>query len=279
METKKVLMMFAATMGLATAASFAQDGANIQVTQPVATTPPVVPVTTGTVVVPAQTVPVQQPVAVPAQPVAVPAQPAVVAPTAVNVNVDNDRHDDDHHDLDGEFSIQPGVALFQGSSKDYLDDSFSIDVGLYDQWNDISGMGWELGYITDADVKGVPPARLDIDLNNDGIPDTSSFAGRSSARILHLTPLLRLGPVFKNGKTRVNPYVSGGGGFYWTNFDGDVGNDDNYNGGWNAGGGLLVGLTDDFGIGFDVRYHRIIYSSGPDTTWITPSAKISLLFD
>src|SRR3954469_15372091 len=81
-----------------------------------------VPASTGAVVVQPST----STTVVPA-PAAVAPAPAVVAPAAaapVNIQV-NEK--DEHADRPGgEFDIQLGKAMFTGSSKDYLDDSFSI---------------------------------------------------------------------------------------------------------------------------------------------------------
>jgi hypothetical protein len=51
-----------------------------------------------------------------------------------------------------------------------------------------------------------------------------------------------------------------------------------YNGGWNAGGGLSVQLPNNCAIGFDVRYHRIIYRGTDDVTFVIPSARLTFLF-
>jgi opacity protein-like surface antigen len=257
-----VLIVAIASLGFTAAISEAQD--NVQVYQ--------VPVSTPAQVVPV--VPVQPPPPAAVVPVT-PVSPAVAAPVVV---VDNDRDDDDD-DFDGMLAITPGVASFTGDSGDYLDDSFSIDLGLYNDMNDISQFGLEFGYITGADIEGRVPARLALDQNGDGIPDIN-LVHDGTARIARVTPSIQLGPVIPiEGDFKIHPYVVGGGGYYWTHYTGGVREDDDHNGGWNVGGGLLLHLTKDFGLGFDIRYHRIEYSDGPDTTYLTPGGRIALLFN
>jgi opacity protein-like surface antigen len=152
--------------------------------------------------------------------------------------------------------------------------------------NDISQMGMELGYVTGADLKGPLPARLTPVIN--GLAATGTPRTDVKARIAHAAPALQIGPLFKAGDVRINPYVVGGGGFYWTHYSddplnfsngsGSLPSNDDYNGGWNAGGGLLIGFARNLGIGFDIRYHDIVYKHGPDTTYWVPAGRISLLF-
>src|SRR5262249_1803448 len=87
----------------------------------------------GTTVVPA--VPVQ-----PVQPVPVPPSTTVItpAPTPVTVQVH-----EEHDWPSGEFTINPGAAIFQGSGRDIYKDSFAIDVGWYGRMNQVSQMGLE----------------------------------------------------------------------------------------------------------------------------------------
>jgi opacity protein-like surface antigen len=109
------------------------------------------------------------------------------------------------------------------------------------------------------------------------------------AKILHLGPEIRVGPTFSVMGYEVNPYAIGGGGFYWTHMGGGtatlannstvaVGSADNYNGGWNIGGGVTINLPQQWSVGFDVRRQDVVYKHGTDITWVTPAIRITLLF-
>jgi opacity protein-like surface antigen len=146
--------------------------------------------------------------------------------------------------------------------------------------------GAEFGYVTGADLKGTLPGRLNPTIN--GVPATGAFTGTVRAHILRATPEFRFGPLIKAGSVKIMPYVTGGGGFYWTRYNDDelnfggsnasLSSLNDYNGGWNAGGGLEVSLSPALGIGADIRYHDIIYNSGPDTTYLLPEGKLILYF-
>ena len=44
------------------------------------------------------------------------------------------------------------------------------------------------------------------------------------------------------------------------------------------GFGLTLGFTPNFGVGADVRYHRVIYKNGPDTEYLLPMGKLVFIF-
>jgi opacity protein-like surface antigen len=250
--------------------AFAAD-APVQVYQtapaaPAATTPPPAnaPVTT-------------QPVAVPVQ-----TQPSTVVVNQAPPPPPPENHD---HDAWGEFNIGGGMAMFQGDSDSAYEDSPSVDLGFFGPMGHAGQWGVEFGYVTGADLKGTLPDRLAPVIN--GTPATGAFTGNVTAHILRATPELRFGPLIKTGSVKIMPYVVGGGGFYWTRYNDDdlnfggtnasLSSNNDYNGGWNAGGGLEISLSPSLGIGADVRYHDIIYS-GTDTTYLVPSGKLILYF-
>jgi opacity protein-like surface antigen len=190
-----------------------------------------------------------------------------------------------------EFSIQPGIAAFSGDAGDYQDNSFSLD----GQWlwgvHDVVKIGPEIGYVFGSEVNGPVPGRF-YDQGN-------SVVVRSDikARILHMTPQIKIGPVLDVQGWQINPYVIGGGGYYWTHFtDGTAsvtgvvagvplandtvpfGSKNDHNGGFNIGLGTSLMLPQNFGLGFEVRYHKILYKAGNDVSWFAPAARLTFYF-
>jgi opacity protein-like surface antigen len=186
----------------------------------------------------------------------------------------------------GEFNISGGKAMFQGDSKDFLDDAAAVEVGFYGPMRRAGQFGLEGGYIIGANLKGTLPGRLTPSVG--GVPATGPFTSDVKANIVRGTPEFRFGPLIRTGDFKIMPYVVAGGGFYWTHYtddaldfssgSGTIPHQNDYNGGWNAGGGLTVGITPGFGIGVDVRYHDIIYTHGPDTTYLLPEGKLAFFF-
>jgi hypothetical protein len=189
-----------------------------------------------------------------------------------------------------EFSLQPGIALFTGDASDYHDNSFSLD----GQWlwgiHDVAKIGPEVGYIFGSEINGTMPGRLL------GQGDSVSFRSDVKSRILHLTPVIKIGPVIDVHGFLLNPYVIGGGGYYWTHYTEGTGNatgvvngvpvanspvpfaaSNDHNGGFNIGVGTSIMLPQNFGLGFELRHHKIIYK-GDDVSWITPSARLTFYF-
>jgi opacity protein-like surface antigen len=215
--------------------------------------------------------------------------PAVVAPAAaqpVNVQVNNTNNDDHEKKSWGQLEFSGGKALMQGSSKDYLGDSWAADLGIFGPLGRAGQMGMEFTYLFGSDVGGTLPSRLTPTIG--GTPVTQPGAGTVKAHIMSATPELRLGPQLKAGNVGIMPYIEGGGGFYWTHYNTDsidftegsasLPSENDYNGGWNAGGGITIGLTPGIGIQADVKYHDIVYREGPDTRFLLPEGKLVILF-
>jgi len=197
-----------------------------------------------------------------------------------------------------EFSLNAGIALPTGSTSDVQKNSFSVDGQALWKVHDIVQVGGELGYMFGSKQEGTIPGNLVGDIDGSGSPSPLAFTSDIDARILHLTPEIKVGPTIDLSGIKLNPFVIGGGGFYWTHYTAGtltligttssgislngatVAEDsaNNYNGGWNVGGGLSVQLPKNCAIGFDVRYHRIMYKGTDDVTFVIPSARLTLLF-
>ncbi len=268
--------LIAASLSLTSGLLFAETQPGVQVYQ----TPPVQTSTGAYVVVPSTPGGVVVPV-VPAQP-----QPTTVVVTPPPPPPPPPKDKDEEHHHWGEFNISGGKAMFKGSSGDFLDDSPSVDIGFFGPLDGFGQMGMEFGYVTGASLKGPLPGRLNPTIA--GVPASGAFTTDVKAHIARATPEVRFGPLIKAGDMRIMPYVVGGGGFYWTRYNSDsitfgsgsasLPSNNDYNGGWNAGGGLTLGLTPSFGIGGDIRYHRIMYSNGPDTEYLLPEGKLVFMF-
>jgi opacity protein-like surface antigen len=197
-----------------------------------------------------------------------------------------------------ELSLAPGYAIPVGPASDYLKGSASIDGSALYNFNDWLSSGLELGYIFGSKFEGVAPGRDVGDIDGDGVNDPISFTSDMHASVLHVTPEIKIGPTLKRGDMTIKPYGIVGGGFYWSHLSAGTltltgrtsgGIDlnglnaaedsiDDKNGGFNVGGGLDIGVTPNFRLGADVRYHRIFYSEGDDTEYVIPALRLTLLF-
>src|SRR5579872_1698007 len=97
----------------------------------------------------------------------------------------------------GEFYVNPGIALTGAGASNYKN-SFSLDAGYLKGVHQIASIGWEAGYLFGSKFEG------------DG------FTSDTSVKIFHLTPEIKVGPTFDMANYKVNTFVIGGGGFYWS---------------------------------------------------------------
>jgi len=171
----------------------------------------------------------------------------------------------------GEFYVDPGIALMGAGASDYKN-SFSLDAGYLKAVHQIASIGWEAGYLFDSKFEG------------DG------FTSDTSVKILHISPEIKVGPTFDVSNYKVNPFIIGGGGFYWSHqnsgtvtFDSgataSANSFDHYNGGWNIGLGTAVSLPGNWSVGIDLRRQDIVYKHSDDFTWVTPALRFALLFN
>jgi hypothetical protein len=170
----------------------------------------------------------------------------------------------------GEFYVEPGLALTGAGASQYKN-SFSLDAGYLKSVHQIASIGWEAGYLFGSKFEG------------DG------FSSDTNDKVLHVTPEIKVGPTFAVSDFKINAYVMGGGGFYWSHqnsgtvtFDGgataSASSFDHYNGGWNIGVGAGVDLPGNWSVGLDFRRHEIVNKHADDFTWITPALRFALLF-
>jgi opacity protein-like surface antigen len=170
----------------------------------------------------------------------------------------------------GEFYVNPGIALTGAGAGDYKN-SFSLEAGYLKGIHQIASFGWEAGYLFGSKFEG------------------DNFTSDTRVKILHLSPEIKVGPTFSVAGFEINPFVLGGGGFYWShqnsgtvtaNSGGSAAIDsyDHYNGGWNIGGGASVNLPGNWSVGLEVRRHEIVNKHGTDFTWVTPALRLALLF-
>ena len=169
----------------------------------------------------------------------------------------------------GEFYVNPGIALTGAGAKDYKN-SFSLDAAYLKAIHQIAGIGWEAGYLFGSKFEG------------DG------FTSDTSRKILHIAPVIKVGPTFAVSGMQLNVFAIGGGGFYWSHQDGGtvttaggnaaIESADNYNGGWNIGAGTQIVLPGNWSVGFEIRRHAIVNKHADDYTWVTPALRFALLF-
>jgi hypothetical protein len=172
--------------------------------------------------------------------------------------------------MSGEFYVDPGIALTGAGASNYKN-SFSLDAGYLKSVHQFASVGWEAGYLFGAKFEG------------DG------FTSDTNVKIFHLTPEIKAGPTIPVGGFNLNPFVVGGGGFYWSHqnsgtvtlangLTAPVNTFDNYNGGWNIGAGVALSLPGNWSVGIDVRRHELVNKNATDFTWITPAFRVALLF-
>ena len=183
-----------------------------------------------------------------------------------------------------EFNLSPGIAAFTGSAHDYASNSFSLDASLLHPVHEVVQIGGEVGYIFNSDLTGAIPGRL-------AGGSAVNAASDVHLRTLHLTPEIKIGPVMDVGGMSLNPYIIGGGGLYWTHYTNGTlaltgtttniprGSANDVNGGYNVGGGLSIKLPQNTAVGFEIRYHHVMYKNGDDVTWIAPAIRLSLLLN
>jgi hypothetical protein len=197
-----------------------------------------------------------------------------------------------------ELSIAPGYAKPIGSSSDYLKGSPAIDGSVLFALTDEVSMGLGMGYIFDSQLEGTIPEHILGDIDSDGIADPLDFTSTIDVSVLHLTPEIKLAPTFQEAEMPVRPYVSAGGGVYWTRYSAgtltltgtstsginlnglslDVEDDDNTNGGFNVGGGVEFQPRPYLRVGLNVRYHHVIYQDDDDLHFLIPSLLLTWTF-
>jgi opacity protein-like surface antigen len=170
----------------------------------------------------------------------------------------------------GEFYVNPGIALTGAGASNYKN-SFSLDAGSLKAIHPIASIGWEAGYLFGSKFEG------------------NGFTSDTSVKVLHVAPVIKVGPTFTVSGLELNTFVLGGGGFYWSHQDRGtrtsasgnttpVSSYDNYNGGWNIGAGAAVALPGNWSVGLEVRRHEIVNKHATDFTWVTPALRFALLF-
>jgi len=170
----------------------------------------------------------------------------------------------------GEFYVNPGIALTGAGAANYKN-SFSLDAGYLKAIHQIASIGWEAGYLFGSKFEG------------DG------FTSDTHAKVLHVSPEIKVGPTFAVAGLQLNTFVLGGGGFYWSHQDGGtktftggatsaISSSDHYNGGWNIGAGAALNLPGNWSVGIEVRRHEIVNKHVSDFTWVTPALRFALLF-
>jgi len=169
-----------------------------------------------------------------------------------------------------EFYVNPGIALTGAGAADYKN-SFSLEAGYLKGIHQIASIGWEAGYLFGSKFEG------------DG------FTSDTSVKILHIAPEIKVGPTFSVSDFKINPYIQGGGGLYWSHENsgtvttasgamGAIDSFDRVNGGWNIGLGAAISLPGNWSVGLDVRRHDIVNKHTSDFTWVTPALRFALLF-
>ena len=135
----------------------------------------------------------------------------------------------------------------------------------------IASVGWEAGYLFGSKFEG------------------NGFTSDTSVKILHISPEIKVGPTFAVADYKINPFIMGGGGLYWSHQNSgtltadsgataSLGSFDHVNGGWNIGLGTAVSLPGNWSVGLDLRRHEIVNKHSDDFTWVTPALRFALLF-
>jgi hypothetical protein len=180
---------------------------------------------------------------------------------------------------DQEGYVNPGWAAMRSND---FGNSFTLDAGYLRHLYPMAWLGVEAGYLWGSKFEGINGGQFAA------ATSVQSFGSDTQARILHVAPEIKLGPRFGNEARQFQPYIAGGGGFYWTHLnhgsaalaDGAsvaVPAADNFNGGWNLGGGASFCFKDRC-IGVDVRRQEIVYRHAPDIAWVAPALRLSLQF-
>lgn len=189
-----------------------------------------------------------------------------------------------------ELSLEPGIAMPMSTAGDYAGNSFELDGSHFYDFHEVAAFGWELGYLFSSKLGGTLPTKMVSTLSNGNPnPGNLSFSSDLSMSILHVTPEFKFGPTLACWQGKLNPFLVGGGGIYWTHYQSGTitlasgplaysgGND--VNGGFNVGGGVSMQFPQNFSIGAEVRYHHIYYAHGVnDTSLIIPALRLTLLF-
>jgi|GEM_PF-2528693 len=170
----------------------------------------------------------------------------------------------------GEFYIDPGIALTGAGANGYKN-SFSLDAGYLKTIHQIASIGWEVGYLFGSKF------------------ENDTVSADAKLKIFHLAPEIKVGPTLTVAGYNINPFIIGGGGFYWSHQNSGTltfangattgfSAHDNYNGGWNIGAGAALSLPGNWSVGFDLRHHEIVNKHTADFTWFTPAFRFALLF-
>jgi opacity protein-like surface antigen len=170
----------------------------------------------------------------------------------------------------GEFYVDPGIALTGAGASNYKN-SFSLDAGYLKVIHQIASIGWEAGYLFGSKF------------------ENDNFTSDTQVKIVHIAPEIKLGPTIAVGDYKINPFVMGGGGLYWSHQNSgtvttasgataSVDSFDHINGGWNFGLGTAFSLPGNWSVGLDVRRHEIVNKHSSDFTWVTPALRFALQF-
>jgi opacity protein-like surface antigen len=185
-----------------------------------------------------------------------------------------------------ELNLNPGIAITTSDTGDVTSNSFSIDGSYIKRMHEVAWIGPELGYLFGADLEGTVNDELVAGFGG------TSFTSDIKYRVIHFAPLIKLGPVLDVQGFKLNPFILGGGGYYFTHrtggtvnitggplagFSANVDSEDFHNGGFNYGAGISLNLPQNWGVGFELRYHRILYKDSPDFTFLTPALRFTLL--
>jgi outer membrane protein W len=173
-----------------------------------------------------------------------------------------------------ELTLAGGYANPIGPAAGQLGGAASLDAAaLYNATPRLS-LGLETGYIFNPAIKGTGA--------------TQPTATDAYASIFHLTPEIKYGFPMEWKRYPAKPYVIAGAGFYWTHVDAGTyqnsgltraaASTDNANAGINAGAGVDVTVRENVSVGFDLRYHCILYRHVNNVQFLIPSLKLSVLW-
>ncbi|HVO32583.1 MAG TPA: hypothetical protein VMU17_01630 [Elusimicrobiota bacterium] len=198
-----------------------------------------------------------------------------------------------------ELTLEPGAAMPISTAGDYAGHSFELDASHFFDFHEVAAFGWEAGYLFSSTFGGTLPSKVVPTVQGVANPGNLSFSSDLSLSILHVTPEFKFGPTLAWAPFKVNPFLIGGGGLYWTHYQSGTlmvtgalpgggtlsntpvayGGGNDVNGGFNVGGGLSLEFPQNWSVGAEVRYHHIYYGKGVnDTSYIVPSVRFSLLF-
>jgi len=193
-----------------------------------------------------------------------------------------------------ELNFNPGGFIPVGPVSNSAKSSFSLDASALYPIHEVVSFGVEAGYAFNSKNEGTLPSST----GTSGVGFTSDIY----SRVFHLTPEIKLGPTLdmQNG-SKLTPFIIGGGGYYWDHDTAGTitltspatiggitlpagtqisqGSADNHYGGWNIGAGVSLQLPQNFAVGAEFHYTQIIRLGNDNIQGITPSLRLTLLFD